>query len=122
MSSLLKMFYALIGKKVVNKQILTNDLDKILAHFRTDKEDVGTLLGKRIYTNYNPIPFSHLSMRTEIPNAIATYHPKIEDEFVIAKVSAWRKEQKGTDKVIKRKTKKLEKEAVRELRKDTQAI
>lgn len=101
---------------------MTCDIDSVLVHFRKDTEEPGTLLGKRIYQNYNPIPFSHLSMRTEIPNALATYHPKIEDEFVIAKVSAWRKEQKGTEKVIKRKSKKLEKETVRELRKDTQAI
>ena len=55
-------------------------------------------------------------------HALATYHPLIEDEFVMSKASAWRKEMKNTDKVIKRKEKKYEKETIRELKKDASAI
>ena len=58
-------------------------------------------------------------MRQEVPLALATYYPQIEDEFLPSKASAWRRDQKNTEKVIKRKTKTLEKEASRELRKDT---
>ena len=65
---------------------------------------------------------AYLSMRTEIPHALASYHPLIEDEFVMSKVSAWRKEMKNSDKVIKRKEKKYEKEQMREIKKDTEAI
>ena len=58
-------------------------------------------------------------MRQEIPIALATYHPLIEDEFLPSKASTWRREQKNTEKVVKRKTKVMEKEAMRELKKDT---
>ena len=100
---------------------MMNELNVALKEFETDKEP-GTFLGKRIFKQYTPHPMAYLSMRTEIPHALATYHPLIEDEFVMRKASAWRKEMKGTDKVIKRKEKKYEKEQIRELKKDTQAI
>ena len=48
-----------------------------------------------------------------------TYHPAVEDEFIMSKVSAWRKEKKGSSKELKRKTNKVKKEAIRELKKDT---
>ena len=51
-----------------------------------------------------------------------TYHPAVEDEFIMSKVSAWRKEHKNTAKEIKRKTNKVQKEAVRELKKDTALV
>ena len=66
------------------------------------------------------LPLTHLSMRQEKPNAIATYFPKIEDEFLPSKASEWRREEKNSEKGIKRKSKKLEKEAVRELKKDNE--
>jgi hypothetical protein len=58
-------------------------------------------------------------MRIEIPNALMTYHPAVEDEFIMSKVSSWRKEKKNTVKEFKKKTNKVQKEAVRELKKDT---
>ena len=48
-----------------------------------------------------------------------SYYPLIEDEFIASKSSAWRREQKGTEKVLKAKTKKYEKDAMKELKKDT---
>jgi len=58
-------------------------------------------------------------MRQEIPKAIATYHPLIEDEFLPSKVNDWKREVKNSEKTIKRKTKALQKDAMRELKKDT---
>jgi len=51
-----------------------------------------------------------------------TYHPAVEDEFIMSKVSSWRKEKKNTVKEFKKRSHKVEKEAVRELKKDTAAI
>jgi len=51
-----------------------------------------------------------------------TYHPAVEDEFIMSKVSNWRKEKKNTPKEFKRKSNKVQKEAVRELKKDTATI
>lgn len=48
-----------------------------------------------------------------------TYHPAIEDEFIMSKVSNWRKEKKNSVKEFKKKTNKVQKEAIRELKKDT---
>jgi hypothetical protein len=48
-----------------------------------------------------------------------TYHPAVEDEFIMSKVSNWRKEKKNSPKEFKRKSNKVEKEAIRELKKDT---
>ena len=62
---------------------------------------------------------SYLSMRQEIPNPLMTYHPAVEDEFIMSKVSNWRKEKKNSVKEFKKKTAKVQKEAVRELKKDT---
>ena len=58
-------------------------------------------------------------MRQEIPKALMTYHPAVEDEFIMSKVSNWRKEKKNSPKELKRKSNKVEKEAIRELKKDT---
>ena len=55
-------------------------------------------------------------MRQEKPKPLASYHPLIEDEFLM------RVKKPLDDKTMKRKAKKAEKDAVRELRKDAQAI
>jgi hypothetical protein len=61
-------------------------------------------------------------MRQEIPKPLATYHPLIEDEFLPSKNTEWKREVKNSEKTIKRKTKALQKEAMRELKKDTQML
>ena len=69
-----------------------------------------------------PSLLTYLSLRHETPKPLATYYPQIEDEFLPSKASAWRREQKSTDKGMKRKAKQMEKEAARELKKDTLMI
>jgi hypothetical protein len=39
------------------------------------------ILGKRQQQQSSIIPLEHLSLRKEYPNALASYHPQIEDEF-----------------------------------------
>lgn len=60
----------------------------------------------------------HLAIREEKPKPLASYYPAIEDEFMPSKVTQWRKEQKNDPKVLRRKTKKMEKDAIREIKKD----
>ena len=73
-------------------------------------DDLG-ILGKRLRPKAQKL--EHLSMRQEKPKPLASYHPLIEDEFLM------RVKKPLDDKTMKRKAKKAEKDAVRELRKDT---
>ena len=90
-------------KKVPNMQVVFQEVIKL------QSESFEIKGGKRLY---------HLSMREEIPKPMASYLPAVEDEYYASKVTQWRKDQKNDPKVIKRKTKKMEKDAVREIKKD----
>ena len=51
-----------------------------------------------------------------------TFYPEIEDEFIPSKASAWKREQKSDPKVMRRKLKQMEKDNMKELKKDTMII
>ena len=55
-------------------------------------------------------------MRQERPKALASYPPLIEDEFLM------RVKKNRDEKSMKKKAKKNEKDAIRELKKDTAVI
>jgi hypothetical protein len=60
----------------------------------------------------------YMSIRKEIPKALASYDPLIEDEFIMRVP----RKDKYDEKEMKKKVKKTEKEAMRELKKDTMFI
>jgi len=108
-SKLLAKWVKIVNKKVSHSQVLLLEINKLSKQTQMISE-----------SSFNQtIPLTHLSMRTEIPKPLATYHPLIEDEFVPSKASTWRKEQKNSDKSVKRKVKALEKDNMKELKKDT---
>ena len=72
--------------------------------------------GVDLQLNSKPLTFLHL--RDKKPKPLASFDPLIEDDFLI--LDDWRDKKKPIDeKEVKRKMKKIEKDAVRELKKDT---
>lgn len=53
------------------------------------------------------------------PKELPTFNPAIDEEFMAAALNDRKFKRKETDKEVKRKVKKAEKDAYRELRKDT---
>jgi hypothetical protein len=73
-------------------------------------------VGLSLELKYKPLTFLHL--RDKKPKPLSTFDPLIEDDFLI--LDDWRDKKKPIDeKEVKRKMKKVEKDAVRELKKDT---
>jgi len=55
-----------------------------------------------------------------LPKPLPSYAPLIEEEFMLT--VDWKTKNRGDEKLMKRKAKKIEKDAIRELKKDTQTI
>lgn len=66
-------------------------------------------------------PLEYLQLQNKKPKALATFAPLIEEEFLIFK-DLKRMKKPVDEKVLKRKMKKTENHALRELRKDTTMI
>ena len=75
-------------------------------------------MGKRKQTYQHPLQY--LSIRWEFPKPLASYGPAIEDEFLLN--VDWKEKLRSDEKLQKRKAKKVEKDAIRELKKDTETI
>jgi hypothetical protein len=113
LKSLLKKHIKFIEKKVAHSSVILSPLREAIKNCSDSK--INGLHSKKVKN----VQLTYLSMRQEIPKPLATYHPNIEDEFLPAKSSTWRREQKNTEKAIKKSTNKVQKEAVKELKKDT---
>jgi hypothetical protein len=86
---------------------VTIELEKALAEVKPE------ILGKRTFEK-----LEYLSIRQEIPKALASYDPLIEDEFLMRVATKNRFDEKS----LKQKAKKTEKDAMRELKKDSMSI
>uniref|UniRef100_A0A7S3CHV4 Uncharacterized protein n=1 Tax=Strombidium rassoulzadegani TaxID=1082188 RepID=A0A7S3CHV4_9SPIT len=75
------------------------------------------LLGKRSHEG-SQLPLQYLSLRQENPKPLPSYPPLIELEFLVRLP----RKDKYDEKELKKKTRKYEKDAMRELKKDTQVI
>ena len=73
------------------------------------------VLGKRKFDQISKEKLEHMSIRQEFPKPLASYAPLIEDEFLMRVP----KKDKFDTKALRQKTKKMEKDAIRELKKDS---
>jgi hypothetical protein len=96
-------YLTLLQKKVVHHQVITCELEKAM----------GSVLGKRSFDQ-----LEHLSIRMEQPKPLASYDPLIEDEFLMRVAT----KNRFDEKTLKQKAKKTEKDAMRELKKDSFAL
>lgn len=95
LSSILKHFIKLVQKKVTHPSVVLCEIAEVLSkhsHFTSVKNLLDSMRIPKL---------SYLSLRKEIPAALPTYHPQIDDEFIPSKASAWKREQKNTEKVLK---------------------
>lgn len=75
-------------------------------------------LGKRQREQSRIKPLEHLSaLRKEVPKPLATYDPKIEEEFLLKKVK-----KPLDERTLRRKTKEASKMAIKEITKDARVI
>jgi hypothetical protein len=64
---------------------------------------------------------THLRLQAKKPKELPAFNPLIDEDFMAAALDdKTYREKKEDPKDIKRKTKKAEKDAIRELKKDTQ--
>ena len=92
-----------LQSEIVHPQIVCHEIEK----------ERSSLPAKRARLEY-------LQLNKQKPKSIPTFAPLIEDDFLIA--GHWKERQLNDQKVLKRKIKKTEKDAQRELKKDTQVI
>lgn len=104
---LAESYITLARKKIPHYQVVTFELEKAL------KELEPSLLGKRAAH-----PLEYLSIRQEIPKPLASYDPLIEDEFLMRVPT----KNRFDEKTLKQKVRKTEKDAMRELKKDSLTI
>ena len=62
---------------------------------------------------------THLRLQAKRPKELASFDPHIDDDFMAAVLEERPRKRELDEKEVKRKTKKAEKDALRELRKDT---
>jgi hypothetical protein len=84
--------------------VITCELEKAMGN---------SILGKRSFNQ-----LEHLAIRMEQPKPLASYDPLIEDEFLMRVAT----KNRFDEKTLKQKAKKTEKEAMRELKKDSFAL
>lgn len=63
------------------------------------------------------MPLTYLHMRDKKPRPLPTFDPLIEEDFLIS--DDWKEKKPADEKEVRRKIKKVEKDAIRELKKDT---
>lgn len=114
-------------------QVLTSDLYPALQHLAGSKhhhlEKQDSILVKRQHDLglSHPVPLSsspltHLRLQAKKPKELNSFNPQIDEDFISAALDddgKRYKKREETDKEVKRKTKKAEKDAMRELKKDT---
>ena len=102
-------YIQLISKMVPHHSVVLEELRKAAGE---------KVLGKRKYNSICKEKLEYLSIRQEFPKALASYAPLIEDEFLmrVPKIDRF------DTKALRQKTKKMEKDAMRELKKDSQTL
>eukprot|EP00356_Strombidium_inclinatum_P014748 CAMPEP_0170497834 /NCGR_PEP_ID=MMETSP0208-20121228/25973_1 /TAXON_ID=197538 /ORGANISM="Strombidium inclinatum, Strain S3" /LENGTH=256 /DNA_ID=CAMNT_0010774781 /DNA_START=438 /DNA_END=1205 /DNA_ORIENTATION=- len=96
-----------------HSQVLVNELEALLIKAQKKSEATKKLLGKRKQMD-DVQPLQHLSLIAAKPKPLPSYPPLVEDEFLFR----INKKDNMDSKELKKKTKKAEKDAVRELKKD----
>jgi hypothetical protein len=78
------------------------------------------LLSKRLASPpHTSASLVHLRLQSKKPKELPSFNPFIDEEFLAPLIEDSKFKKKETERDIKRKTKKAEKDALRELRKDT---
>ena len=114
---ILKLYFEVLDTNLVsNVKVVQHEVMKAAEVCFQDSTSGSKLLGKRRKSALSTQKLEYLSMRQEKPKPLASYPPLIEDEFLM------RVKKNRDEKSMKRKAKKAEKDAVRELRKDTTVI
>lgn len=101
--------------KIVHSSVAFDSLNSLVEEVR--KTARVKLIGKR-KTKEFAVPLEYLSMREETPKPLPSYLPAIEDEFLMRVA----RKDKVDEKEMRKKTRKYEKDAIRELKKDTETL
>ena len=115
-----KMMYhylKFVTKKLPHSEVIVSTVKPLVCSQPDHFSDIVALFDK-----LNPPPLCYLALRQEKPHPLATYDVAIEDEFVPSRSTAWKKEMKNSPKMIKRKAKQYEKDAVKELKRDNMVV
>ena len=71
-------------------------------------------------SNFKRPRLEYLQLNRQKPKAIPTFAPEIDADFLIS--GHWKERRKNDESLVKKRLKKAEKDAVRELKKDTATI
>ena len=107
-------------------QVLTCELEKSLANNKKVLKKRRKIVEDSIVTlttRQNIETLTHLRLQAKKPKELASFNPQIDEDFMAAAMDEKvYKDKKEDPKEIKRKTKKAEKDAIRELKKDSQQL
>jgi len=112
----LSMICLKLQVKSMTKTYLKTNLEQ-LPWSQVLTSDFASVLGAR-----SAAPLEHLRLQAKKPKELPSFNPFIDEEFMAAVMDDTKYKKKETDRDIKRKTKRAEKDALRELRKDTVQI
>jgi len=112
----LSMICLKLQDKALTKAYLKTSLDQ-LPWSSVLTSDFTNILGPR-----SGAPLEHLRLQAKKPKELPSFNPMIDEEFMAAVMDDAKFKKKETERDIKRKTKRAEKDALRELRKDTVQI
>ena len=79
---------------------------------------LSALVGQKRKQEWPRLEYLHLNKQN--PRPISSLAPEIDPEFL--STFAWKDKQRNDAKIVKRKIKKFEKDAVREIKKDTYVL